>query len=315
MRILIVGGAGYIGGALTDILMHSKHTVRVYDCLLYEESYRKDVDFFYGDVRDRENLKKQLKWCNVVIWLAALVGDSACALNPEATFEINEKSVQWFANHFDKRIIFTSTCSVYGAQNKLLDESSPTKPISVYASSKLTAEEHLQKSNAIIFRLGTLFGIGDNFSRIRLDLVVNTLTVRAFKDKKLKVFVGEQYRPVLHVKDAAQMIANSLQDKQIGVFNLHKENIKIINLAKKVKKHFPDLTLQTQDLTLEDSRNYRVKSDKAKKLLSFKPSYSIDDGIREIKQLLKEDRIKDVNNYRYTNGLFLSMFNTHLLRK
>ena len=106
MIILVVGGAGYIGGAVTDILLRSDHDVHVYDALLYEESYRKAVGFIYGDIRDKENLLSQLKWADGVIWLAALVGDGACALNPEVTMQINQLPVQWLSQNFQGRIIF-----------------------------------------------------------------------------------------------------------------------------------------------------------------------------------------------------------------
>ena len=96
--------------------------------------------------------------CDAVIWLAALVGDGACAINPELTFEINSDSVKFLAENFNKRIVFLSTCSVYGAQEGLLDESSTINPLSAYATSKVKAEDYLKDSNAIIFRLGTLFG-------------------------------------------------------------------------------------------------------------------------------------------------------------
>src|SRR6185369_372366 len=175
MKVLVVGGAGYIGGAVTDLLAKSNHEYRVYDALLYEESYRKPVDFFYGDIRDRARLLPHLKWADAVVWLAALVGDGACALNPEITTEINQDTVKWLTESFSGRIVFMSTCSVYGAQDGELNESSPLNPLSVYAATKLDAEKYLIERNAIIFRLGTLFGVGDLFSRIRLDLVVNTL--------------------------------------------------------------------------------------------------------------------------------------------
>jgi nucleoside-diphosphate-sugar epimerase len=96
-----------------------------------------------------------------------------------------------------------STCSVYGAQDGMLTEESPTEPLSIYAATKLSAEEYLKDKNAIIFRLGTLFGVGDQFSRIRTDLVVNVMAARAYYEQRLKVFGGEQWRPLLHVKDAA----------------------------------------------------------------------------------------------------------------
>src|SRR2546421_2743765 len=172
-NVLVVGGAGYVGGAVTDRLMGSRHNVRVYDSLLYEDSYRKPVDFVLGDVRDWNRLKSQLEWADVVVWLAALVGDGACSLDPDLTVEINELSVKRLTEEFDGRTIFISTCSVYGAQAGILDEKSPLNPLSLYAVTKLKAETYLRDRNALVFRLGTLFGVGDHFSRIRLDLVVN----------------------------------------------------------------------------------------------------------------------------------------------
>ena len=119
MNILVVGGAGYVGGGIVDNLKDD-HQVTVYDSLIYEESFRKEVDFVYGDVRDQNKLKKLLDQNDAVIWLAALVGDGACAINPELTFEINSESVRFLAKNFKKRIVFLSTCSVYGAQEGLL---------------------------------------------------------------------------------------------------------------------------------------------------------------------------------------------------
>ena len=313
MKILITGGAGYIGGALTDILSNTKHSIRVYDSLLYEESYRKDVDFVFGDIRDIDKLSKLIKWADVVVWLAALVGDGACALSPDVAFDVNERSVKWFSRFSDKRIIFTSTCSVYGAQGSELDELSSTNPLSVYASSKLKAEQHLKDKNALIFRLGTLFGVGDQFSRIRLDLVVNTLTVRAYKDGILRVFGGKQYRPLLHVKDSARAIFENLDNQHTGIFNLNSENINILDLSIKIKKHFPKVKMFTEKMKFEDARNYRVQNAKAKKVLDFQAKYTIDQGIEELKQLLEENRIVDVNNPRYGNQTFLTKFSKYLV--
>jgi nucleoside-diphosphate-sugar epimerase len=294
-------------------LLQDKHNQRVYDALLYEESYRKTVDFVYGDVRDTERLLPHLKWADAVIWLAALVGDGACALNPDITVSINHEPVKWLTQHYDGRIIFMSTCSVYGAQDCVLDESSPTNPLSVYASTKLAAEECLKKKNTIIFRLGTLFGVGDLFARIRLDLVVNTLTVRAYRLGKITVFGGDQFRPLLHVKDAARAAVDNLSSQPTGVFNLARQNVRIIDLAYQVRNHFPDLIIEQTSMKFQDSRNYRVSSEKVQKVLGFKSAYSIDDGIDEIKDLLESHRLKDVDNPRYTNQTFLSMFNTHKL--
>ncbi len=308
MNILVVGGAGYIGGAVTDYLLETNHRVRVYDLLLYEESYRKSVDFVFGDIRNHALLKAQLQWADAVVWLAALVGDGACALNPQLSIELNQSSVEWLAQNFNGRIIYTSTCSVYGAQNGELTEESLLKPLSVYAVTKLAAERYLLNKNALIFRLGTLFGVGDLFSRIRLDLVVNILTVRAAMEGKLTVFGGEQFRPLLHVKDVARAIVENLETPHTGIFNLHRQNVRIVDLAYQVRNHFPDAVLTRTDMKFQDARNYRVNSDKARTILGWQPHWSIDDGIVEVKELIEKRRIKDVSSPRYTNQAYLAKF-------
>jgi nucleoside-diphosphate-sugar epimerase len=226
---------------------------------------------------------------------------------------VNQESVKWLAQNYNGRIIFMSTCSVYGAQDVVLDESSPTNPLSVYATTKLAAEEYLRNKNSIIFRLGTLFGVGDQFSRIRLDLVVNTLTVRAHRQGKISVFGGDQFRPLLHVRDAARAAIDNVATKHTGVFNLARQNVRIIDLAYQVRNHFPDLIVEQTPMKFQDARNYRVSDEKARKILGFKSIYSIDDGIEEIKELLDSRRLRDVDNPRYTNQTYLSMFSTHKL--
>jgi nucleoside-diphosphate-sugar epimerase len=312
MNVLVVGGAGYVGGAVTDALYKTSHKFRVLDALLYEESFRKPVDFVFGDIRDHDCLRQHLKWADAVIWLAALVGDGACQLNPDISVEVNQDAVNWLAANFDGRIVFMSTCSVYGAQDKVvLDEDSPTGPLSVYAITKLAAEEYLKTKNSIVFRLGTLFGVGDEFSRVRLDLVVNTLTMRAAREGRISVFGGDQFRPLLHVRDAAQAAVDNLATSSSGVFNLHRQNVRIIDLAYQVRNHFPDLVIDQTPMKFQDARNYRVSSERAKNVLGFVPSHSIDQGIEEMKFLLETNRLKDVGNPRYTNQAFLSMFNGH----
>lgn len=315
MKVLVVGGVGYVGGAVTDLLLTTGHEIRVYDALLYEEVYRKKVPFFYGDVRDREKLHAHLAWADAVVWLAALVGDGACALNPDIALEINQRSAEWLARSYDGRIVFLSTCSVYGAQDAELDETSPVNPLSVYAVTKLEAEKALTGRNAIIFRLGTLYGVGDLFSRIRLDLVVNTLVVRASTSNMIRVYGGDQFRPLLHVRDAAKAVVDNLDNACTGVFNLHKQNVRIIDLAYQVRNHFPDVAIEQAEMKFQDARNYRVRSDKASRAFGFRPTASIDEGIEEVKELVVNRRIRDVNNPRYTNQVFLEQFRTHVLTR
>ncbi|MDO8581259.1 MAG: NAD(P)-dependent oxidoreductase [bacterium] len=306
MKILLVGGAGYLGGALTDILIQSPHEILVYDILLYEESYRKNVPFVHGDVRDQEKLQKHLDWADVVVWLAALVGDPACTLNEQLTLTINRDAVVYLRDHFKGRILFMSSCSVYGASDGVLDETSALQPLSLYAKTKQWAEEILvSHAHALIFRLGTLYGVGDRFARIRFDLVVNTLVMRAALHKKFSVFGGNQYRPLLHVRDAASAIALALGCNEHGIYNLHSENVTILDIAERIKKYFPDVHVAMTDTHFQDNRNYRVSSEKVKRDLGFSLSYTVEDGIQELKKLLEEERIKDSFIRRFSNYLYL----------
>ena len=307
MDILVVGGAGYVGGGIVDLLS-KKHNVTVYDSLIYENSFRKDVDFIFGDIRDYKKLNPILNNYDAVIWLAALVGDGACAINPTLTHEVNAETVNNLTKNFKGKIVFLSTCSVYGAQDGILNEDSSVNPLSEYASSKLTAEKFLEDSDAIIFRLGTLFGIGDQFSRIRLDLVVNILTTKALQDKKMSVFGGDQWRPLLHVKDVANAIDKTVQTDVNGIFNLHHENYKIIELAEKIKEKIPDVVIETTPLPFQDTRNYQVSSEKLKVATGFEALIEIDQGISEVYDLISSNRIKDINDPRYSNQSFLQTF-------
>ena len=307
MNILIVGGAGYVGGGIVDKLK-KHHQVTVYDSLIYEESYRKDVNFVYGDVRDQSKLLKLFKNHDAVIWLAALVGDGACAINPELTFEINSDSVKFLAENFKKRIVFLSTCSVYGAQDGILNEDSSINPLSEYASSKVQAEEYLKESNSIIFRLGTLFGISDEFSRIRLDLVVNILVTKALTEGKLTVFGGEQWRPLLHVNDVANAIEQTIDSETNGIFNLHYKNFKIIDIAEAIVNKVDSAIIETTPMKFQDARNYQVSSEKLMNETGFKAEIDLNTGINEIYDLIANKRIKNVNHKRYSNQNFLEEF-------
>ena len=307
MDILVVGGAGYVGGGIVDLLS-KKHNVTVYDSLIYENSFRKDVDFIFGDIRDYKKLNPILNNYDAVIWLAALVGDGACAINPTLTHEINAETVSNLTKNFSGKIVFLSTCSVYGAQDGILNEDSLVNPLSEYASSKLKAEKYLEDSDAIIFRLGTLFGIGDQFSRIRLDLVVNILTTKALQDKKMSVFGGDQWRPLLHVKDVANAIDKTVQTDVNGIFNLHHKNYKIIELAEKIKEKIPDVVIETTPLPFQDTRNYQVSSEKLKVATGFEALIEVDQGINEVYDLISSNRIKDINDPRYSNQSFLQTF-------
>ncbi len=308
MKILVTGGAGYVGGSLCDLLISEGHDVRIYDSLLYEDMYLKDVDFQYGDILDIESLNSHFAWADAVVWLAALVGDPACALNEQLSYKINTFSINNLVKNFEGKIVFPSTCSVYGAQESLLNEESPVMPLSIYAQSKIQAEKIFQDKAAdrtIIFRLGTLYGISDSYSRMRSDLVVNTLSFKAVQDNALTVFGGAQYRPLLHVRDVGTAVSSGLKLFEPGVYNLHEVNLTIIEIANKIKKIAPHCVINTTETTFQDSRNYKVDGAKVRNVLKFTPSYNIDDGIKKLIEVAKSKRVKNPYIDRFINSKHL----------
>ena len=154
----------------------------------------------------------------------------------------------------------------------------------------------------MIFRLGTLFGLSDNFARLRVDLVLNVLTIRAILEGTMSVFGGTQYRPLLHVRDVATASVPHISTSETGIFNLHTENVTVLELAEKIKSIIPNVSIEQTEISFQDARNYRVGSDKARQQLGFAPKWSIEDGIREVAQVITSKRIKDVQNPRFNNS-------------
>jgi nucleoside-diphosphate-sugar epimerase len=304
-NVLVVGGAGYIGGWLTDCIRDAGHETRVFDVLLYEDQYLKQVDFVHGNVLERDALRPHLEWADAVVWLAAMVGDGACALDPDLTRAINVESVRWLCETFEGRIVFMSTCSVYGAQDGLLTEESPVNPLSLYAETKAEAEQALAGADSVVFRLGTIYGVSDAFSRIRMDLVLNLLTVKAILHGRISVFGGGQYRPLLHVRDVAAAVVPTLFSEHRGIFNLESENVTIRGLAERISAFYPDVEVEFTDMPFEDLRNYQVASDKARAAFEFEPKLTVEDGIRQIARVVKEGRVRDTTVPRYSNLDFL----------
>ena len=302
MKILVTGGAGYVGGHLVDQLIQGGHNVHVVDSLLYEDQFLKPVKFNYCDIRDTNLMTKLSFDVECVIWLAALVGDPVCSIDPRISEEINTTALANFVKNYTGKLIFISTCSVYGAQDKLLDESAATNPLSVYASTKLASEELLvDRPDTLILRLGTLFGVGDNWSRLRLDLAVNVLTQKAFDDHELEMFGGEQWRPFLHVKDVGNVIAMNLTNFRSGTFNLASINLTIAELVDKILQYIPNINIKSTPLAFQDARNYRVSSAKANSQLNLPEFISIETGIKEIISILEEGRIPRPGTNRFRN--------------
>jgi nucleoside-diphosphate-sugar epimerase len=169
------------------------------------------------------------------------------------------------------------------------------------------AEEILlnSKQDTIIFRLGTLFGVSDQIARLRVDLVVNVLTIRAFYDKVMTVYGGEQYRPLLHVRDVSTAIKNVIGLRGKRLYNIHTINSTIKGVAEVIQNEIIGSSIQTTDMSFQDSRNYKVSSLLASEEIDFKPKYDLIFGINQIISILNDGRIKDVNNKRFSNSLAL----------
>lgn len=307
MRILVLGGAGLVGHAVVDILNSIRiHEFWVVDNLLYTDEYLRHVPFQAGNVGDPKFMAPLLANYkpDTVIHLAGIVGDAACAARPKEAEEANITSIKILRDYFGGRIIFPSSCSVYGANNNIVTEKSVPNPLSLYAEMKLRAEEILKDKNALIFRLGTLHGVT---GRLRNDLVVNVLAIRAIIEGKITVFGGEQYRPLLHVKDLAETIITQLPPRHDGIFNLVENNYKIAELADIVKQVIPATEIEITEMEFEDRRNYRASANKARECWGFDPKRTVLDTVEDIVRIYKEGRIKDFSMIKYSNMLTLQL--------
>ena len=307
MRTLITGGAGLVGHAVVDLLDRAyKEEFLVVDNLLYESDYLRNVPFQAGNVGDPKFMVPLLKDYkpDAVVHLAGIVGDAACAARPKEAEEVNITSVEILRDHFDGRIIFPSSCSVYGTNTDLVTETSEVNPLSLYANMKLRAEKILDGKNVFIPRLGTLHGVT---GRLRNDLVVNILAIRAMIEGKITVFGGEQYRPLLHVKDLADTLVKQLKPAHVGIFNLVAINHKIIDIAKIVQEVIPGIDIDVTEIEFEDRRNYKVSSSKARRHWDFSPVLTVADTVDSIVKLYNEGRVKDFSILKYSNMLTLQL--------
>ncbi len=307
-QVLVIGGAGYLGAAVVESLKQLETNFTVFDNLSYVDTYLDNVPFVRGDLRNKELLSDLIKSHNSVIWLGALVGDFCCDIDKGLTKSINQTPLEWYGRNFpDKPIVFSSTCSVMGAQpNAILTEDSPTLPLSTYAETKLGAEIALQKcSRAFIYRLGTLYGLNSKLGRIRSDLVLNTMTMKAVQSGYLTLYGGEEWRPLLCVRDIADFVAHtSISDLMPGTYNLAYGNYQVKDIARKVAE-YTGAEIIYKPQPSKDLRNYRVSTEKARKVLGFSPQIPLEIGIAEIARITKEGRIRDINSFRHSNQLYM----------
>jgi nucleoside-diphosphate-sugar epimerase len=328
--VLILGGAGCIGSCLVRKLLAADRKVRVMDSLIYGDDSLHDVldhpnlQVRVGDCRKLRDLVAAVKDTDAIIHLAAIVGDPACEVDPQTSREINYAATRMLievakgsGNH---RLIFSSSCSVYGATDLLMDEYSDVLPISLYAQTKVDSEEVLLEARSadfhpIILRLATVFGFS---YRTRFDLIVNLLTAKAYSEGMITIFNGTQWRPFIHVQDVADGICQALVaplDVVSGeTYNLgdSRLNFTLAQLAEKVLAEFP--TTRVEYIENSDRKNYRVSFEKIRNQIGFECQWTLENGIREIRRALESKVIADYRDARYSNLQFLKLCGTPMCK-
>jgi len=320
-NILVIGGAGYLGNVVVRKILDSGRFVRVLDNFIYGNQAMIDlegnpkIDIVNGDFRNIETVVSCLKDIDAVILLAAIVGDPASKARPSQTIETNLIATQSLAfackTHCISRFIYASTCSVYGQGDNILNENSPMNPVSLYARTKIASEESiLSMANSnfapTILRMSTLYGYS---KRMRFDLVVNTMTLKAYADSKIQVFGGEQWRPLLHVDDAADVYLKCLEAplKKVGnqIFNVGSEeqNYQIKIIAEIISISLKNVLIETLKSDT-DNRDYKVSFQKVKKVLNFKTKHFIEESSKKIYSLLIKNEIKNPKAKIYYNHYF-----------
>ena len=294
-KILVTGGAGYIGGILSDCLLQAGYHVTVIDNFMYRQASlghlcaHPNFELIEGDIRKPDVLKPALRSADVIIPLAAYVGAPLCMRDPVGATSVNRDAALLLFSllHKDQAVLMPTTNSAYGsgAPGEVFDETSPLKPISLYAREKVEVENALMDhENAISFRLATVFGMAP---RMRLDLLVNDFTWRALNDRFIVVFEGSFKRNYLHVRDVAAAFMHGIKNlngMRGNIYNvgLSDANLSKIELCQHIQKQVPDFFYHEAPLAKDpDQRNYIVSNDKIS-ATGFLPAYSLDDGIREL---------------------------------
>lgn len=320
-KVLVIGGAGYLGCVLVPMLLKKGYRVRILDNLMYGSDHLKCItsdkncELLEGDIRNISTLVKALSDIDAVINLAAIVGDPACKNDPESAIETNylaNKAVAEACKYFQiNRFVFASTCSVYGQMdgNEELTENSPLNPISLYAKSKIQSEEGIldlmdENFSPTILRMGTLYGYSP---RMRFDLVANAMAKTAITNKRISVYAGgKQWRPMLNVSDAADAYIKCLEaplERVRGeIFNVgsKEQNHQIVEIAQIVKRILPESQLIIEENS-SDPRNYLVSFSKIQQVLNFKAKKTIEQSTKQIYQAIKSGKIKNVNDAKYYN--------------
>jgi nucleoside-diphosphate-sugar epimerase len=309
-KVLITGGAGYLGSVLTEVLLNKGYQVTVLDNLTYKQvsvspfSYNKNFNFILGDVTIESTLKPLVESHDIIIPLAAIVGMPACKAQPELTVKVNYEQVknitEWMTK--EQKLIIPNTNSQYGSSTEIITEDSPFKPLSLYAETKCDAEKAvLDSGNGIVLRLATVFGMS---YRMRMDLLVNDFVYKALTDGYLVLFESHFIRNYIHIRDVANTFLFMIENYKTcnnNAFNvgLTSANCTKLELVQTIQKYVPDLVIVENNFKQDfDQRNYMVSNEKLESK-GWKPEFSLEDGIQEL--IKGYQLIKKYNNKNFTN--------------
>ena len=309
-KVLITGGAGYLGSTLTEVLLSKGYQVTVLDSLVYKQlsltsfCHNKNFKLVVGDVRDYKLLSDLVEANDIIIPLAAIVGMPACKKDPDLTVAINYQQIDDIIAYMrsSQKLLVPNTNSQYGSSDTIITEESPFNPLSLYAQTKCDAEKAvLDSGNGISLRLATVFGVS---YRQRMDLLVNDFTYRAFTDEFLVLFESHFLRNYVHVRDVAKAFVHLIENYQTcnnNSFNvgLTSANMSKLQLAQKIKEYVPNLVIIEEQFKEDfDKRNYIVSNEKLEKTGWF-CDYSLDAGIQELLSAYK--MISNFKNKDFTN--------------
>ncbi|PIR88200.1 MAG: hypothetical protein COU10_00460 [Candidatus Harrisonbacteria bacterium CG10_big_fil_rev_8_21_14_0_10_45_28] len=311
MKILITGGAGYIGSVLTPELLKQGHEVTVVDNFMYNQPslldccHNKNLKVVRGDIRNEKLITRHIKGKDFIIPLACLVGAPLCDRDPVAAKSINLEAIKLILRlrEANQKIIFPNTNSGYGRQQEgtsFCDENTPLEPISLYGQLKMEAEKAiLESGNGITLRLATVFGISP---RMRLDLLVNDFVYRAVNDRFIILFEPHFKRNYVHIRDVAAAFIHcmdnfeSLKNQAYNV-GLSDANLSKLELCREIQKQLPDFVFLESKIGEDpDKRDYVVSNEKIEKT-GFKPKVSLQEGIAELikgYQIIKRNQFANV---------------------
>lgn len=315
MKLTIFGGAGYLGSTMTPHLLSRGHEVTVVDALIYGRSgapLDPDVRFVEEDFRDDSVVRDAVRGADAVIHLGGFVGEPACDLDPALTLESSVAAPLLAARRAREagvgRFLFASTCSVYGISDGWADEDTPPRPVSLYGRGKVATEQALagladDDFRVLVLRMGTAYGLSP---RPRFDSVVNLMTARLSTTGTVPVRGGRQWRPFVHVADIAAAFAAGAELRD-GVpawdavnVGSDQQNLTIAELADVVHRTLGRGRVELQPAP-EDARDYRVRFDKIRRVLGFRPAVGLVEGIAQMAAAIEGGSVGDPFDRRYDN--------------